>query len=113
MVIYQELINDILQDILDKYVIAYLDDMLIYLNKIFKNYIIKVKEVLKWFNNRRFLFKSEKCKFYQEKIEFLRYIVGKNEIYINPAKIKIILEWPISTNIKKSKKFLKFVNFNW
>ena len=42
---YQELINDIFQDILDKYVITYLDDIQIYLNKIFKDYIIKVKEV--------------------------------------------------------------------
>ena len=46
-IIYQELINDTLQDILDKYIIAYLDDILIYLNKIFKNYIIKIKKILK------------------------------------------------------------------
>ena len=43
----QKLINDIFQDILDEYIIAYLDDTLIYSNKTFKNHVIKVKKVLK------------------------------------------------------------------
>ena len=97
----QELINDILWDILDKYVIVYFNNMLIYLNRIFKNYIIKMKKVLKWFNNRKLLFKPEKCKFYQEKVKFLGYIIGKNGICINPIKIKTILKWPILINIKE------------
>ena len=45
--IYQELINDTLWNILDKYIIAYLDNTLIYLNKIFEDHVIKIKEVLR------------------------------------------------------------------
>ena len=74
-VIYQELINDTFWDILNEYIIAYLDNILIYLNKIFKDYIIKIKEVLKQFNNRRLLLKSEKYKFYQTEIKFLGHII--------------------------------------
>ena len=44
--IYQKLINDTFQDILDKYIITYLNNTLIYSNKMLKDYIIKVKEVL-------------------------------------------------------------------
>ena len=75
-VICQELINDIFWNILDEYVIVYLDNILIYSNKILKDHIIKVKEIFGRFSNRRLLFKLEKCKFHQTEIEFLGYIVG-------------------------------------
>ena len=71
----QELINNTFQDILNEYIIVYLDNILIYSNKIFKNHIIKIKEILRQFNNRRFLLKSEKCKFYQIEVKFLEYII--------------------------------------
>ena len=45
-IIYQELINNIFRDILDEYVIAYLDNILIYLSGTLEDYVIKVKEVL-------------------------------------------------------------------
>ena len=46
-VICQELINDIFWDILNEYIIVYLDDILIYLSGILKDHVIKVKEVLR------------------------------------------------------------------
>ena len=61
---YQELINNIFRDILDEYIIAYLDNTLIYLSKIFEDYVTKVKKIFKQFNNRKFQFKPEKCKFH-------------------------------------------------
>ena len=62
--IYQELINDTFQNILDKYVIVYLDNTLIYLNGMFKDHVIKIKEIFKQFSNRKLLFKPKKYKFY-------------------------------------------------
>ena len=47
-----------------------------------------------------------------KKIKFLKYIIGKNKIYINLAKIAAAKEWSILINIKKSQSFLKFINFN-
>ena len=45
-------------------------------------------------------------------VEFLKHIVGREKICIDPVKIKTILEWPISTNVKEIQEFLEFVNFN-
>ena len=109
---YQKLINNIFRDILDKYIIIYLDNILIYLNRILKDYIIKIKKILKQFNNRRLLFKPEKYKFHQTEIKFLRYIIKQEKIYIDLIKIKTILEWSTPTNIKKTQEFLGFANFN-
>ena len=90
--IYQELINNTFRDILDEYVIVYLDNILIYLNKTLKDHVTKIKEVFRQFNNRRLLFKLKKCKFHQTKIKFLRHIIGQEKIHINSIKIKAILE---------------------
>ena len=45
LAICQELINDIFWDILNEYIIVYLDNTLISLSKMFEDYVIKVKEV--------------------------------------------------------------------
>ena len=60
---------------MDEYIIVYLDDILIYLNKMFEDHVIKIKEVFEWFSNRRLLFKLEKYKFHQTEVEFLEYII--------------------------------------
>ena len=78
----------------------------------FEDHVIKIKEVFGWFSNKRFLLKLKKCKFYQTKIEFLRYIIRWERIYMNLTKIKAILEWFILINIKEIQRFLGFINFN-
>ena len=42
----QKFMNNMFQDILNNYIIFYLDDILVYFNKSFENYIQKVKKVL-------------------------------------------------------------------
>ena len=80
----QELINNIFKDILDEYIITYLDNTLIYSNKILKDYIKKIYKMLKRFNKRNLKFKLKKCYFHQKKIEFLGYIIGRDGVCINP-----------------------------
>ena len=45
-IIYQKLINNILRDILNEYIIAYLDNTFIYLKRILRDYIIKIQKIL-------------------------------------------------------------------
>ena len=62
---FQELINHILYDHLDEFVITYLDDILIYF-KNEENHEKHVKEVLKRFQEKNLYLKSEKCKFHKQ-----------------------------------------------
>ena len=63
-ILKQELINNIFKDILDKYIIIYLDDILVYFNKILEDYIEKIHEIFRYFNKRNLRFKPKKCRFY-------------------------------------------------
>ena len=72
--------------------ITYLDDILVYSGKALKDYVRKVYKMLKDFDKRNLRFRLEKYCFYQEEINFLKYIIGRDGVYINPQKIISIRE---------------------
>jgi hypothetical protein len=59
----QKIINNILWQYLDQFVIIYLNNIIIYLN-ILKEYINYVFKILKCLNKKKLYFKLKKCKFY-------------------------------------------------
>ncbi len=59
----QKIINDILRQYLNQFVIAYLNDIIIY-SKILKEHVNYVFKVLKCLNIKNLHFKSKKCEFY-------------------------------------------------
>jgi len=67
----QEIINNILPQYLNQFVIAYLNDIIIYL-KILKEHISYIFKVLEYLNIRNLYFKSKKYKFYRKKVDFVR-----------------------------------------
>ncbi len=62
-IMYQKIINDALRQYLDRFVIIYLNNIIIYL-KILKKYVSYVFKVLKCLNIKNLHFKLKKCEFY-------------------------------------------------
>ncbi len=52
-----------------------------------------------------------KCKFNVEEIVFLEVIVSKQDLRMNFIKVKVIINWTTSINLKEVQSFVKFVNF--
>ena len=71
----QSLINDILRENLDKKVIVYLNNILIYL-KTYRQYRKDVKGILDKLSDRKLKLELEKCAFYTKEVQFLRYIIS-------------------------------------
>ena len=71
------MINDQLYKYLNIFIVAYLDNILVF-SKDKKEYIIYVQRVLKKLKHIGLLFKPEKCEFYKEELAFLGFIIGKN-----------------------------------
>ena len=80
-----------LQAHLDRTVIIYLDDILIY-SATQEEHVEHVKQVLICLKKAGLRLKLEKCKFYKKKVAFLRFIVGTNGIKISKDKIRVIKE---------------------
>jgi hypothetical protein len=87
----QEMINDALRQYLNIFVIAYLDDIMIY-SITLKKHVQHVSQVLKCLNKRDLRLKSKKCEFHREEVDFLEFVVKRHEIRMNPEKIKAVKE---------------------
>ena len=85
------MINDALREYLDVFVVAYLDDILVY-SRILEEYQLYVSKVLEYLGVRDLRLKPEKYKFYKEEVDFLGFIIGRNGIRIDPAKLWAVKE---------------------
>jgi hypothetical protein len=87
----QEMINDALRQYLNIFVIAYLDDIMIYLTTL-EEHVQHVSQVLECLDQRDLRLKPKKCEFHREEVDFLGFVVGRHEIQMNPKKIKVVKE---------------------
>jgi len=102
--------NDIFSNLLDIYIVIYLDDILIYLNNMSKHHW-HVKEVLKCLHKTGLYAKAEKCKFYSKSVEYLEYILSLSSLTMSDDKVKIIQDWLKPKKVKDIQFFLGFANF--
>jgi len=102
--------NDIFSDLLDVYVVIYLDDILIYSNNMSKHHQ-HIKEVLKHLCKTGLYAKAEKCKFHSESVEYLEYILSPSGLTMSNDKVKIIQDWLEPKKVKDIQSFLDFANF--
>jgi len=107
---FQSLINNTLQEYLDDFVVAYLDDVLIF-SKTYKEHVQHVRKVLTKLREKGLPVKLEKCEFYKHEVPFLGYIISDQGLKMSPDKIKDVLEWPEPRSVKDVQSFLGFANF--
>ena len=107
---FQSYINDILQDCLDIFTTAYIDDILIY-SKSVKEHQNHVQTVLTKLQKAGLQLNIEKCEFNVKEVKYLGLIIAKGEIRMNSAKITAIVNWEAPTCVKDVQSFLSFANF--
>ena len=88
-----------------------MNDILIFSN-ILKKHRKHVRQVLKVLSEKNFLFKSKKCEFHKQEMNFCEFKIKIKKIKIDSNKLKFVQNWSISKNVKKIQKFLEFVNYN-
>jgi Reverse transcriptase (RNA-dependent DNA polymerase)/RNase H-like domain found in reverse transcriptase len=92
------------------YVIIYLDNILIFSdNK--DNHFRHVSEVLKRLRKHGLYANGKKCDFHSESIDYLGHMIRPNGLQIDPAKVKVIQDWPEPQKVKDIQSFLGFANF--
>jgi len=97
---FQTMMNIILQLFLDKFVIVYLNDIIIF-SKSIEEYKKHLRLVLKKLRENQLYVKLFKCLIDKNEIEFYRHIIRNKRIRTAYTKTIIIKEWPVPTNIYK------------
>jgi hypothetical protein len=108
---FQALINDTLREYLDDFVVAYLDDILIYTRTNLQDHIQQVKRVMKKLQEKELYIKLSKCEFHKDEVAFLGSIISREGIKMDPKKVKSIQEWPTPKSVKEVQSFLGLANF--
>ena len=108
--VFQALVNDVLRDMLNKFVFVYLDDILIF-SRTLSEHTRHVQQVLRRLLENSLYIKAEKCEFHAPSVSFLGYIVAGGNIQMDPAKVSAVTSWPVPVDRKKLQQFLGFANF--
>src|SRR6266700_3359326 len=110
LIIFYKRINYILREYLDKFVIVYLNNIIIYSN-IKKEYKEYIKWVLRKLYKENILVVIKKYKFYIKKTDFMGFIIKLRQINIDLKKVKAIVKWQNLENIIRLRSFLGFCNY--
>ena len=99
----------IFEGLLNKGVLVYMDDMVYAKTK--QEHDALLVQVLGILNDRDFHVKLSKCKFEQSELKFLGHIVGADGIKVDPAKTKVVEDWPQPTCPRDVRAFLGLANY--
>ncbi|GBG59590.1 hypothetical protein CBR_g49850 [Chara braunii] len=107
---FQRAMNDIFRDILEQYVLVYLDDIVVY-SRTLEDHLRHLRDVLDRLRRHGFYAKLSKCRFAQHKVDFLGQYVSNQGLHIDDAKITAIAEWPAPTSAKQLRSFLGLTTY--
>jgi hypothetical protein len=108
--IFWNLMNDVLYDYLDRFVVVYLDDIVIY-TKSLDEHLVHLKLVFQRFRKNKLYVKREKCEFCREEITFLGHVVSQGRIRIDQKKVSAIIDWAALTKVTELRSFLRLANY--
>ncbi|GBG74600.1 hypothetical protein CBR_g19008 [Chara braunii] len=107
---FQRAMNDIFRDILEQYVLVYLNDILVY-SRTLEEHLRHLRDVLDRLRRHGFYAKLSKCRFAQHKVNFLGQNVSDQGLHMDDAKITVIAEWPAPTSAKQLCSFLGLTSY--
>nr|GFD03476.1 putative reverse transcriptase domain-containing protein [Tanacetum cinerariifolium] len=90
--VFMDLMNRVCKPYLDKFVIVFIDDILIY-SKDEKEHEEHLKAFLDLLKKEKLYAKFSKCEFWIPKVQFLDHIIDSRGIHVDPAKIESIKDW--------------------
>lgn len=107
---FQGCLNNILSPLLRKFVLVFVDDILIY-SKTLSDHVQHLQSVLQILTKHQLKVKSSKCSFAQQRLAYLGHIVSPNGVSTDEEKIQVVRNWPTSTCVKELRGFLGLAGY--
>ncbi|GJS21081.1 putative reverse transcriptase domain-containing protein [Tanacetum coccineum] len=103
--VFMDLMNSVCKPYLDKFVIVFIDNILIYSrNK--EEHEEHLKLILELLKKEELYAKFSKCEFWILKVQFLGHVIDSKGIHVDPAKIKSIKDWASPKSATEIRQFL-------
>ncbi|GBG92123.1 hypothetical protein CBR_g54423 [Chara braunii] len=107
---FQHAMNRIFHDYLDKFVIAYLDDILIF-SKTVEEHVAHVDKVLSLLRQHKFKINGEKCEFGRTRVLYLGHEISAEGLKPDDAKVASIRDWPRPQSVTEMRSFLGMTGY--
>jgi hypothetical protein len=110
LAVFMCLMNGVFRDYLEKFVIVFLDDILVY-SKTKEEHEQHLRMVLQVLREHQLYAKLSKCSFYQRQIHYLGHIISKEGITMDPEKVDVIREWSTPRNVAEVRSFMGLAGY--
>jgi len=108
--IFMDLINRVFRSYLDKFVVVFIDDILIYSSSQMEH-AYHLREVLETLRRNKLYAKLSKCEFWLNEVVFLGHVISEKGISVDPKKIEVVLKWERPTNVTEIHSFLGLAGY--
>ncbi|KAL5549393.1 hypothetical protein UlMin_004624 [Ulmus minor] len=102
--------NRVFKEFLDKFVVIFIDDILIY-SKTREDHEAHLELVLQRLKEHRLYAKFKKCEFWIEQVTFLGHVISKDGVSVDPSKVEAMSNWPRPTTIIEIRSFLGMAGY--
>jgi hypothetical protein len=107
---FQCIMNSILEPFLRKFVIGFMDDILVY-NSSMQDHVQHLREVFSLLRLHKFYVKQSNCVFAQHKLECLGHIISGEGVANDPKKAQAMVDWAPPTNVSELRGFLGITRY--
>ncbi|XP_042454707.1 uncharacterized mitochondrial protein AtMg00860-like [Zingiber officinale] len=108
--LFMELMNRVFSEYLDKFVIVFIDDILIY-SKTQEEHAEHLSITLQILRERQLYAKFSKCEFWLDQVSFLGHVISKDGIMVDPSKIEAVSNWNRPKNASEIRSFLGLAGY--
>ncbi|GJY83655.1 putative reverse transcriptase domain-containing protein [Tanacetum coccineum] len=108
--VFMDLMNRVCRPYLDKFVIMFIDGILIY-TKTKKEHDAHLRLILELLKKVELYAKFSKCDFWLSKVQFLGHVIDSEGIHVDPEKIESIKEWESPKTPIEIRQFLGLAGY--
>jgi hypothetical protein len=104
------LINKVFMEYLDKFVVVFIDDILVY-SRGEEEHEEHLCLALQKLRENMLYAKLSKCEFWMNQVAFLGHVVSKGGIFVDPSKVQDVLSWNAPTSVSDIQSFLGLAGY--